>query len=134
MFSFSSCFAMLAKSLQLVSKDWCPTGYSILSAHAETLTLIGGILFGVTFPILMGGTIYSFCAEKGRAQVLRLLFQASHSQIGLLSISNLNAGGPHFRRMIAIPSILAAAFGLVVGGINYPLLLPYIFAHAPHLH
>jgi len=32
--------------------------------------------------------------------------------------------------MIAIPSILAAAFGLVVGGINYPLLLPYIFAHA----
>jgi len=82
--------------------DWCPTGYSILSAHAETLTLIGGILFGVTFPILMGGTIYSFCAEKG----------------------------PHFRRMIAIPSILAAAFGLVVGGINYPLLLPYIFAHA----
>ena len=55
---------MLAKSLQLVSKDWCPTGYSILSAHAETLTLIGGILFGVTFPILMGGTIYSFCAEK----------------------------------------------------------------------
>lgn len=82
--------------------DWCPTGYSPISAHAETLTLVGGILFGVTLPILLAGMIYSCCRQKGL----------------------------YFRLMIAMPSILAAVFGLVVGGINYPLLLPYIFAHA----
>ncbi|CAE7026660.1 unnamed protein product [Symbiodinium natans] len=81
---------------------WCPTGSSPISSSAEILSIVGPILFVVTFPVLVAGMGYACCYSRG----------------------------PRFCLIVATPSMLAAVCGLVIGGIQYPLVLPYIFAHA----
>ncbi|CAJ1330198.1 unnamed protein product [Effrenium voratum] len=84
--------------------DWCPTGVSPLLAESGSLASAGLIAFGVELVSLLACLVRGcHTGWKGRVVITYLL---------------------------AAPAILAALFGLVIGGIQYPVSMIYILAHA----
>lgn len=81
---------------------WCPSGTSPLLDTANTLQVVGLILFSTTWVILLPGLLFAVIFSKGRI----------------------------FRLMVVIPAAATALYGLIIGGIQFPLLLPWIFGHA----
>jgi len=105
----SSCFGYGGCSGSYVNvvaqhDEWCPTSRSPLVDVAQPLTVITGILFGVAWLVLLGGVIYSCC----------WVYKTSL----------------RFKLAIASPVLLTALSGLIIGGIQLPLVLPWIFASA----
>ncbi|CAK9014703.1 unnamed protein product [Durusdinium trenchii] len=103
----SSCFGYGGCSGSYVNveadKDtWCPTGMSPLADSAITLQTCSGVAFAITWPILLVGLPVSCCCVKDMT----------------------------LRYLAVTPALLVSILGLVIGGIQFPMLLPYIFAHA----
>lgn len=84
--------------------EWCPTSRSPLIDVAQPLTVITGVLFGVAWLVMLGGVIYSCC----------WVYKTSL----------------RFKLAIASPVMLTSLCGLIIGGIQFPLVLPWIFASA----